>query len=391
MMENSIRSIDEKQTKYRQYDSGLEEVRSDHGKYYIINMNAIFDDTAIEKVYISRDCILGIYRFFLEFLKSNNKTNETGCFIIGRWEEASSNTYNISLEEVIEPGNDAIYGEYELDFGTQIGIGLESAIIDIRQTTHKDYVQTCWIHSHPGLGLFLSNHDLVVQSQLVYSEHPTRMLAMVIDSNTESLDTALFTAKRSGEMNNKEDMNLILSFEKISQWAKGIQSEQTEEIEKNINVCDFNTFDFYEHISNTPNIGISKFLFSGSAIIDMDYITTSDAQGLKGYFYGRMLHKQNYSSQNQALIETFHTAKLENGEEPIGCLLVLHQFNYQSTIAKYESIIGRYDFFVVYNPWQDDLKIIARSLDGRYLIDAEHDLIPLQMMEVRKWTRRRRD
>lgn len=386
MMESAIRSIDEEKEEPVLYQHGLEQVRNEtkNNEYYIVDMNTVFDDSAIEKVYISRSCVLSIYRFFLEFLKLNGKTNETGCFVIGRWEPLDSGSYNISLEEIIEPGNDAIYGEYELDFGTQIGIGLESAIINSRQISQQDYVQTCWIHSHPSIGLFLSNHDLIVQSQLVYSEHPMRMLAIVIDSNTEDLDTAFFTYKKSGEMNNKEDLKTILSFEQIAQWARGMIVEQPEKIV-------FDASHYYECISNCPDALIDTFLFSGASIIDIDYTINPNAGGLKGYFYGKSLYKcSDKSLQKKVLIEDFDTSNTKDNEEPVGCLLVLPEFSYQAVLVKYEPIIGRYDFFVVYNTQQDDLRIISRSENGKYLIRSERDLHSVEMMELRKWTRRRR-
>ena len=394
MMKDSIISIDDEQELPFYYETGLDEIRDEIGEYFVVGMETIFSDTAIEKVYISRNCILSIYKFFMEFLKLKGKTNETGCFVIGRWEAVTPNSYNISLEEIIEPGSDAVYGEYELDFGTQIGIGLEGAIINMRQSTQKDYIQTSWIHSHPGLGLFLSNHDLIVQSQLVYSDHPTRMLAIVIDSNTENLDTAFFTSKKSGNMNNKEDMKKILSFEEIVQWAKGILPEPLlsmpfEEIKEEMNKesVDFDIADYYEYAANSPNSIIETFLFNGSTIIDMDSVISPNIEGLQGYFYGRLLPEP----RRKLLLEHFQTTKTEEKGEAIGCLLVLPQFTYQSVLVRYESIIDRYDFFVVYNPRQDDLKIITRSQNGKYLIGAERDLFSLSMMELRKWTRRKRD
>lgn len=389
MMNNSIRSINDEKDETVLYKSGLEELKSkaNSSEYYIVDMNTVFSNTTIEKIYISRDCILSIYRFFLEFLKLNGKTNETGCFVIGRWESASPTTYNISLEEIIEPGNDAIYGEYELDFGTQIGISLESAIINSRQITQKDYVHTCWIHSHPSIGLFLSNHDLIVQSQLVYSEHPTRMLAIVIDSNTENLDTAFFTYKKSGEMNNKEDIKTIFSFEKMAQWAKGNEIEQPQN-----QSISFDPSHYYECISNTPDSLINTYLFSGASIIDIDCMISPNAEGLKGYFYGELLYKSSEESfGKKILIDNFSESKTKVDEEPIGCLLVLPQFTYQAVLVRYESIINSYDFFIVYNPQLDEIRVISRNINGKYLIGAERDLHPIPMKELRKWTRRRRE
>jgi hypothetical protein len=225
-IDDVIRPIDDDEEDNRQvYAIGLNDVR-EYAKddYYAVDMNTMFDDTAIQTVYISRKCIKDIYKFFTDF-QATSKTNETGCFVVGRWEYASDKhplTYNITLEEIVKPGNDAVYGEYTLDFGTEIGIGLESMIFTLRERTGKDYMQTCWIHTHPGLGLFLSNHDLTVQSQLAYPDHPNRMLAIVIDTHTENMSMAFFSPKKDGTMNNKDELKKELSLEEVYQkhWVR---------------------------------------------------------------------------------------------------------------------------------------------------------------------------
>jgi len=206
------------------YNVDLSEVKEKNGTEYCeIAMPDISDDITIKSVYFSRQVILDIYKFFDDFLKYDSKTNETGCQLVGRWEyvpHTNQQQYNISIETVVEPGDDAVYGEYNLNFGVKIEITRNDVIENLREKTKQEYVHTAWMHSHPGLGLFLSAQDLNVQSQLAHSQHPGRMLAIVIDSHTPDWEMALFTPKQDGKMNNDKDVKQTVSLKSLYLWAK---------------------------------------------------------------------------------------------------------------------------------------------------------------------------
>ena len=205
------------------YCVGLDDIKEKLGTdYYAIDMDTILEDTTIKEVFLSRQAILDIYNFFANFVKYD-KTNETGCFLVGRWEylaDSNNARYDISIERIVEPSDDAVYGEYNLNFGAKIGITLNYAIENLCEKTGNEYVHTSWMHSHPGLGLFLSSQDLSVQSQLAHSLHFGRLLAIVLDSNTPDLKMAFFTPKHNGTMNNDKDVKQFLSLETLYQWAK---------------------------------------------------------------------------------------------------------------------------------------------------------------------------
>lgn len=162
------------------YDKGLEHVLKREKEYLKFDMSQVFDDTAIDKVYFSTDLVKKLYDFFNGSLEEGGRTNEAGCFILGCWDHVKGNKgrYDISLEYMVEPGDDADFGEYSLNFGKKIGINMASVIDTLGQKSKRDYVLTCWMHSHPGLGLLLSNQDLIVQQQLAYSDHRKRLLAL---------------------------------------------------------------------------------------------------------------------------------------------------------------------------------------------------------------------
>ncbi len=383
-IEDIIRPIEEEIENLPIYTIGLDDVREKEERdYYVVDITTLFEDTAVQTVYISRKCIIDIYRFFSEFLKSTQKTNETGCFVVGRWEyapESNQQAYNITLEKIVEPGADAVYGEYVLDFGVEIGIGLENLIFTLREKTGKDYMQMCWIHTHPGLGLFLSNHDLIVQSQLAYPDHPNRMLAIVIDSNTENLNMAFFVPKKDGSMNNKEALKKEFSLEEVYQWAKKPQEKISGDLD----------MDYYSYMALSKDVCMEKILLSGAAIIDMDNSITLNPENLAGYFCGNPLYK-THPVQKYAIIEKFQIQEnTENSScHTIGCLLVEPELSYSDILEKYEPIISRYVFFAIYRPADDSIRFIIKNSNGTFP-DMEKDIYPVQLLEMKKWTRRKR-
>jgi hypothetical protein len=365
------------------YTSGLGEIyHYAKNDYYAIDMNTLFDDTTIQTVYLNRKFIQDIYKFFSDSLKISGKINETGCFAIGRWELVSSenqNTYNISLEEIVLPGSDAVYGEYTLDFGGQIGISLESKIMAMRQNTGSEYVHTAWLHSHPGFGLFLSTHDIIVQSQLQYSDHPNRLLAIVIDNNTDNLNMGLFSPRKDGNINNNDALKKELSLEKIYQWSK-----------KSVDITTQSSDDYFVYSANGADSCIKNILFTGTAIIDIDHSVDTGSMGIAGCFYGKSVGAG--INQKTVIIEKFIPANSkdnDNGSQPVGYLVVESEFSYREIIQKYRPMARKYDFFIVYVPETDQLNIVTKNSNSTFSVKGDKTT-SFQLLEMKKWTRRRR-
>ena len=220
----------------KKYDHGLWGVKATVDKLYKeINMFDFVEDWSIHNVYISRDFVKELYKFFTEFLKSDGKVPETGCHIIGRWDYApntNQQAYDISLEYMVKPGSDARYSEFECDFGVEIGTSL---VMDNRKYSklfNTEYVHTSWMHSHPGLQLFLSKQDLIVQATLTNNSPYKRMLAIVIDTKDENLEMAFFPPKTSEQhiMNNDNDLKKTITLDELLEWAKTpyVEPQKTE-------------------------------------------------------------------------------------------------------------------------------------------------------------------
>jgi len=365
------------------YNVGLDDAREKAGiDYYEVDMRFISEDTTIGSVYLSRKVILDIYKFFSNFLKYESKVNETGCFLVGRWDytpKTDNQMYDITIESIVEPGDDAIYGEYNLNFGAKIGVTLNYAIENLCEKTGNEYVHTCWMHSHPGLGLFLSSQDLSVQSQLAHSNHRGRLLAIVIDSNSPYWETAFFTPKQNGTMNNDKDIKHTFSMETLYKWAKSLPQQvptptpppaatATEPTMNKKDIQNYYSISLLSEMNKT-----NKILFSGSAIIDMDTTIIPHQNGLQGYFYGE---KQD----NNLFIDDFK--ETEDGT-PTTCLWVVPHFSTQEIQTDdYKANTNRFDFSVVFSADDEKIYLVTKN-------DPENST-PTPLTEMKEWTRRKR-
>jgi len=364
------------------YNVGLADAKEKAGiDYYEIDMRLISEDTTIGNVYLSRKVILDIYKFFSNFLKYESKVNETGCFLIGRWDytpKTDNQMYDITIESIVEPGDDAIYGEYNLNFGAKIGVTLNYAIENLCEKTGNEYVHTSWMHSHPGLGLFLSSQDLSVQSQLAHSNHRGRMLAIVIDSNSPYWETAFFTPKQNGTMNNDKDIKHTFSMETLYKWAKSLPQQQNTTVptpapEPAPETSKKDAQNYYNVSLLSEMNKINKILFSGSAIIDMDTTIIPHQNGLQGYFYGV---KQN----NELFIDDFK--ETEEGT-PISCLWVVPHFSTQEIQTdEYKTIMNCFDFSVVFSANDEKIYIAVKNEMEKQTSTS--------LTEMKEWTRRKR-
>ena len=353
------------------YEKGLRHVMERVNEYLVFDMNMVFADTMINKVYFSSTLIKKLYDFFNGSLESDGRTNETGCFILGCWdyEEGRRDRYDISLETMVEPGDDADFGEYSLNFGKKISINMASVIDNMAQKSKRDYVLTCWMHSHPGLGLFLSNQDLIVQQQLTYSDHRNRLLAIVIDTNTPDFKTGFFTAKADGKMNNKEEVKRWFSFEEIYR--------QSRELSRNKATMNNPEADFSAHPDNFSialnDNAIDYIGFVAHVINQIDNSLYSGVKGVIGYFYGKT--EGRYLQVDCCL-------PYEN-EEKLGCLVYSDNLT-QSQLANYANDVAGCRFFI--NGTSDDKLVVWTKNNGGSFVPVGETTLS----QMKEWIRRKR-
>lgn len=355
------------------YERGLAHVLEHPDEYLSFDMHTVFDDTCVNMVYLSTALVKKLYEFFSNSLEADGRTNETGCFIVGCWDLVNEkrDRYDISLEYMVEPGDDADFGEYSLHFGKKISINMASVIDNLAQKTNRDYLLTCWMHSHPGLGLFLSNHDLIVQKQLTYPDQKNRLLAIVIDTNTPELKTGFFTAKSDGTMNNREEVKRWFSFEEIYRNGRELNRtappkvEEKEEEKFGTNPDCFNitlSGDTVDYIGFAPH-----------AINQIDTTLYSCPQGVVGYFFGELTGRY---------LQVSNCLPYDN-EEKLGCLIFADGLN-STQLSKFTNDLTGSKFFV--NCTSDDrLYIWVRNANGTFETVGESALA-----QMKEWIRRKR-
>jgi hypothetical protein len=179
------------------------------------------EESAVRRLYIKNTCIIDLYNLYINDLEDPNNAKENGCMVLGRWvHDTESGEYYVSLEQLVMPGDDAIFKEYELNFGGKIKLNVLEQLRKLRRETNMQYDLTCWVHSHPGLSVFFSNSDLSVQMQLKHPSHPNFLTAIVIDTLTPKEDVGIFTFRRDGNINSKNELAKLYSLKEWYAWAK---------------------------------------------------------------------------------------------------------------------------------------------------------------------------
>ncbi|MEZ5083011.1 MAG: hypothetical protein R2750_06140 [Bacteroidales bacterium] len=243
---------------------GLFEVRQKAGIDFLeLDLADEWDDTRVKKLYFERNCIIKTYRFFEDSVKAvdtDTTANETGGYLIGRWDTNPNDPekFDISLEDFIEPGDDASFSRYKLNFGAKISVKLQKTLENRKQKDNKELVMVAWFHSHPGLKIFLSDYDLSVQTDFSGIDKKQRMVALVIDPYTEKWETGIFTYKADGTMNNSDVSKQFFSLDDMYNWALGPPAETGHE----------NFFSLHLN-KQYQNSKVNKVYFSNPCILEI--------------------------------------------------------------------------------------------------------------------------
>ncbi|MBO4328270.1 MAG: hypothetical protein J5831_02530 [Bacteroidales bacterium] len=241
-------------------------------------------------------------------------------------------------------------------------------IANLGEKSKRDYVLTCWMHSHPGLGLFLSNQDLIVQKQLTYSDHRDRLLALVIDTNTPDLKLGFFTAKTHGQMNNKEEVKRWFSFEEISRQARELnRNHAVKEDLLSEFVADTDYFTLDLNDAQLPHLGLAAH-----AINQIDSTLYSCNDGIVGYFFGE---------EENGYVKIGCCLPYEN-EERVGCLLYGDGLN-EAKLAAYASDLAHCRFFL--NCGSGDKVQVWTRQDGTF-----RPVCDTTLTQMKEWIRRKR-
>lgn len=356
-------------------EQNLEDVL-DNESYLLVECSDFCEDSAVRRIYIKNTCIKEIYNMYAEDLRNENNPNEDGCMVLGRWVcDKETNEYYVSLEQVVMPGDDAVFEEYELNFGGKIKLKVNQALSKLRRGTGLQYDLTCWVHSHPGLGVFFSNSDNSVQMQLKHPIHPHFLTAIVIDILTPDQELGIFTFRNDGTVNTRSDIQNLYSLEEWYRWA--VESER-----KALEVDNF--FDILQG-ADAHDEKINAVFLSNSAIIDVDQILVEQRSGLVGFIHG---FKRNNATATEFVVNKVAQDSSVPDNDMLGCLVATTHLSMPSVkkaIATYEQKV---DFVLVYSSAEGMLTCIPAGKKG--LMTDFNYYGEKQFDELRIWTRRKR-
>lgn len=173
------------------------------GSYTIVNLQHCWEDSSIHQVYLNDQLMQELNDFITDqnlrpFHEDGvDAVPEIGGFILGQYKHAQKEgEWDVYLEKFtpITPGKS---GVYRVSFETMAWAELAEV-----QDQYPAFQTLAWFHTHPGHGLFLSQPDLRIHNGFFKEKY---QLAMEIDTMSEGLDTAFFSRKKSGEVNNRKD------------------------------------------------------------------------------------------------------------------------------------------------------------------------------------------
>ena len=313
---------------------------------------------------------------YAEDLRNPNNPKEDGCMVLGRWvHDAESNEYYVSLEHIVLPGDDAVFAEYELNFGGKIKLKVTEKLRKLRRDTNLQYDLTCWVHSHPGLGVFFSNSDSNVQMQLKHPTHPNFLTAIVVDILTPQQEMGIFTFKRDSSINSKADLKKMYSLEELYKWA--VESDRNS----------FKPEDYYNTLSNSKkhNNSCSGIELSNGAIIDMGKFATEESTGFVGMVHG-FTNQQGLKTENVAVTVTKNEAVPDN--ELVGCFIMATHCSIPSIRKAIASYINKIRFVLVYT--STDGLLTSIPIINQDICTDENYYGEQKLEELKIWTRRKR-
>lgn len=348
----------------------------DNPSYLAIDCADFCTSSAVRRIYIKNSCIKDIYNMYAEDLRNPENPKEDGCMVLGRWvHDKEENEYYVSLEEVVKPGDDAVFSEYELNFGGKIKLKVSEKLRKLRRETDLQYDMTCWVHSHPGLGVFFSNQDNTVHMQLKHPTHPHFLTALVIDILTPEQELGIFTFKPDGTLNSKADLNQMYSLEDMYKWA--IESERNTFKREDY-------FDTLAHAKQHENSCHGVHL-SNSAIIDIDKLAVEHENGMAGMVHGFIQQEGNFS---EIAVSAVCQEERIPDNEPVGCFIITKYCSIPTVRKAIEPHAGKIRFAFVYSTADGLLTTIP--IRGRDLITDEAFYGEQKLEDLKIWTRRKR-
>lgn len=359
----------------------------DNPHYMKIDLEDCCYESAVRRMYIKDTCITDIYNMYLSDLKNPENAKEYGCMVLGRWVfDPENNEYYVSLEHIVLPGDDAIFDEYELNFGGKIKLKILEMLRKLRRETNLQYDLTCWVHSHPGLTVFFSNADSNVQDQLKHPQHPKFLTAIVVDTLTPTMETGIFTYHRDMTLNTKNDLKKLYSLKEWYQWAQeSLEAPEQVETETNpkpeADSSYFNTLaEAKEHTTACFGINLSRDM-----VVDLCMALSNQANGIAGYIHGQVNKKEQLT---EYIAERLSDNSQEENMQQIGCFVVTPHLSLPSVRKAVADQINQFKFVLVYTPGDGTLTSIPVMADDLCGYDSYYGSQKLE--DLKLWTKKSR-
>ena len=364
-------------------------------------------ESAVRRIYIKDTCVEDIYKMYERDAQNPQAAKEYGCMVLGRWvHDAENSEYYVSLEQVVLPGDDAVFDEYELNFGGKIKLKVLEQLRRLRRETNLQYDLTCWVHSHPGLTVFFSNADSNVQDQLKHPQHPKFLTALVIDTLTPTMETGVFTYHRDMTLNTKNDLKQLLSLKEWHQWAQQSVTQTTEEPNVGAGPVPartptspapaaappvpsaavsqqptFNTLaDAKEHTTACFSINLTKDM-----VVDLCMALGSQPNGMAGIVHG---HAEKKDQLTEHTAERLSDQDAEDDLQAIGCFVVTPHFSLPTVRKAVAEKLEKLRFVLVYTP--DDGLLTSVPIMGGDLCSDTSFYGEQKLEDLKLWTKKSR-
>ena len=359
----------------------------DNPDYMKVDVEDFCYDSAVRRIYIKNTCIEELYNMYVNDQNAPEQAREYGCMVLGRWvHDAESNEYYVSLEQIVLPGDDALLEEYELNFGGKIKLKVLEELRKLRRETNLQYDLTCWVHSHPGLGIFFSNSDSSVQMQLKHPTHPNFLTAIVVDTLTPGMELGIFTFHRDTTINTKNDLKQLYSLEEWYDWAKeslaGTSKQKSMDAETTFNSDDY--FSTLANASSHSNV-CNGIELSNNMVVDICMALTGHSNGIVGHIHGKAVQQ---GTKTVYLAEQLVENEQQATQPMIGSFVVAQHCSIPSVRKFVEDRLSQIHFVLVYTP-ADGLLTSIPVIDNDLCTDikyyGEHKL-----ENLKQWTKRSR-
>ena len=304
-------------------------------------------ESAVRRIYIKNTCIIDIYEMYAEDLSRPDNPKEDGCMVLGRWVyDNESQEYYVSLEQIVLPGDDAVFAEYELNFGGKI-----------------------------------------VQTQLKHPSHPNFLTAIVVDILTPKQDLGIFTYRRDTTINSKNDLKKLYSLQEWYEWAVNSMNGNTDNTDKsNEEVKEFSREDFFDTLADATErkkecqaIGLSR-----EAIIDMCMAISEQYSGLVALVHG---HENALEEKKEYTATVLSNSEQADKADLIGCFVVDNHLSIPSIRKAVDNYLDRIKFVLFYSPAEGILTTIP--VDGNELSTNENNYGEQKLEDLKLWTRRK--